>query len=182
MSVTRWFAGEPGDATWRFDHDTLTLATDCGFLSSCDVRYQILVPRAVSVTLTGDNGTITASGFTTALAIRTDNGGIDVKDVSGVLTLLSANGAQHATAVTSEHVEARSKNGEIRLTFDTPPASLAITTENGAVTADLPDEGYHIDARTDSGSLSRSLTEVADSKHHITVTTENGDIHLRARQ
>lgn len=179
VSVTRWFTGERGDATWSIDHDTLALVTKCGALSSCDVRYEITVPRTVAVTLTGDNGTITAAGFTAALSVRTDNGDIDVSDVSGDLTLRSANGAQHATALASEHVEARSENGEITLAFSQPPTSLAVTTDNGAVTAGLPDSGYAIDTHTASGDVERGLTAITSSPRRVTITTESGAIRLR---
>lgn len=179
VEVTRWFAGDSGEATWDFDDNELTLATDCGFLSSCDIRYLVLVPHDVALTLAASNGDVTASGFDTALTIQTENGAIAVEDVSGDLTLHSSSGDQHATGLTAEQVQAQASNGTINLTFSDPPSNLAVSTENGAVTLHLPDAAYAVTISTDNGSVENALTEDADSPHAIDVTTENGDIALR---
>lgn len=185
VEVTRWFSGGSGigggaEATWELAGDTLTLTTRCGgMLGQCDVRYEVLVPWAVTLTVEGENGTISAAGFETDLAIRSDNGAVSVEDASGDLTLNSDNGELRGTGIASSRVDAGSENGQVRLTFAVVPDQVEVTTENGAVTVEVPDAAYNVTTVTDSGEVSVDVPEDANSERTITARTDNGAITLR---
>lgn len=180
VEVTRWFSGDQAEATWELEDDELVLATDCGFLSPCNVRYQVVVPRDLKVALGTSNGNVTASEFSTALAIRTENGDITVNDTSGALSLSSTSGHQSAAGLSSSNVRAQAENGRIELAFKDVPSNVAVTTDNGAVMLQLPDHPYSVVSTTDNGSVKNALNTDEDGSHRIEVRTENGDIDLRA--
>ncbi|WP_134323375.1 DUF4097 family beta strand repeat-containing protein [Cumulibacter soli] len=178
LEVTRWFTGNSDDAIWKMSAGELTLDTDCGPFSACDIRYEVRVPETTTVTLSGDNGNVTAAGFNTPFAVSTDNGSIQVSDMSGDLTLNSANGDQTATGVTSQNVTANAESGAIDLTFAEAPSDVAITTENGSVTLTVPDVAYSVSTITDSGDIEDSLANDPKSAKTLTVSTESGSITL----
>ncbi|TSI11274.1 DUF4097 family beta strand repeat-containing protein [Brevibacterium aurantiacum] len=178
VEVTRWFSGHPGEASWDFAGDELTLATDCGFLSSCDVRYQVAVPQNLAVNLDASNGDVTAADFETALSIRTENGAIAVSDISGELSLNSTSGDQRATDLRSRDVHAQAENGKIELSFKDVPSDVAVTTDNGAIALQVPDQPYAVVSTTDNGAVNNTLNTDKNSPHRIDVTTENGNIEL----
>ncbi|MFR9723020.1 DUF4097 family beta strand repeat-containing protein [Streptomyces sp. MS19] len=184
IEVTRRFSGRSligtgPEATWEFEDDTLTLATDCGLLGQCDVRYEVLVPRNLALAVEGDNGKITATGFDSALEIRTDNGAISVEDAAGGLTLSTENGELRATGLTSGRVDARSESGRVQLSFITAPERVETATDNGAVSIEVPDDTtYKVTTTTDSGDIRTDVPEDPHSPRTITASTDNGAITL----
>lgn len=184
VEVTRWFAagsavgGNP-HADWDFAGDRLTLTTSCGFISTCAVRYEVRVPPNVAVTVQGQNGQISASGFDTALEVSTENGAIVLSDLAGDLDLKSENGQLRATGLSSGQVAAVSSNGEVQLSFEDVPDQVAVATDNGAVTVAVPDATYRVTTSTDSGEVRVDVPESPHSPHTITAQTANGAITLR---
>lgn len=178
VEVTRWFTGDADQAKWTMADDELTLSTNCGFLSSCEVPYKVVIPQSAAVKLQAENAEVSVKGFDSPVSITTENGGISAADIAGDLTLRSTDGDQHAKGLSSEDVSARAENGAVDLTFDKAPSSLKVTTDNGAVNASLPRAAYAVSLRTDNGAESNSLSEDPDSPHSVEVTTENGDISL----
>ncbi|UJP10708.1 DUF4097 domain-containing protein [Microbacterium sp. KUDC0406] len=178
IEVTRWFTGGGDEASWDFTGDELTLAVECGFLSSCEVRYEVVVPRTVAVFLRGSNADVLATGFEAPLDIRTENGAIIVEDIEGDLSLRSTSGDQQAKGLTAQRVEAQASSGAVDLFVTEAPSRLAVATENGAVSVQLPDAAYALSVQTDSGSIENSFTDDSRSPHTIAVTTANGDIAL----
>ncbi|MER7282414.1 DUF4097 family beta strand repeat-containing protein [Dactylosporangium sp. NPDC000244] len=162
IRATRWFAGEPSDATWELADGTLRLATDCsGPFKSCAVRYEIVVPRATVLTVSGDNGAI----------------GVDAPTAD--LTLQSTSGSISATGVASGNVKATSGNGTVDLAFTKAPATVDVTTDNGAVTVSVPPAGYRVTIKTDNGEVRNELPTDPASSHSVAVRTENGAVTLR---
>ncbi|WP_238013819.1 DUF4097 family beta strand repeat-containing protein [Dactylosporangium sp. AC04546] len=188
VEVTRWFSGRDGirgdaEATWELAGERLTLATKCGaIIGPCNVRYEVLVPDGVALTVEGENGKITASGFGTALRIRSANGAVAVDDVSGPLTLNSDSGELRATGITSGRVEAGTQNGKVHLSFAAVPDDVTVTTNNGAVTVEVPNSTYKAITATDSDEVRVDLPQDANSPHAITIQTDNGAITLRTPQ
>ncbi|WP_166968578.1 DUF4097 family beta strand repeat-containing protein [Brevibacterium atlanticum] len=178
VEVTRWFTGDADQATWTMADDELTLSTDCGFLSSCEVRYQVVIPPSAAVSLQAENAEVSVKDFDKSVSIATENGGISATDIVGDLTLRSTNGDQHVESLSSDNVSAQAENGAVDLTFDEAPSSLRVTTDNGAVSASLPRTTYAVSLRTDNGAESNSLSVDPDSPHSVEVTTGNGDISL----
>ncbi|MFE3737101.1 DUF4097 family beta strand repeat-containing protein [Streptomyces sp. NPDC059096] len=185
VEVTRWFSGwsAVGDkpkASWKLDGDKLSLTTDCGsVISNCSARYEILVPRKTALTVEGDNGRTTASGFTTDLDITSDNGAVTVDGASGALTVRSGSGDVRATGLKSTRVDAGSDNGKVHLAFAGVPDQVGVKTNNGGVTVEVPDGTYKVTTKTDNGKVDVDLPSDAGSAHAITATTDNGGITLR---
>ncbi|WDZ93550.1 DUF4097 family beta strand repeat-containing protein [Nocardiopsis sp. HUAS JQ3] len=186
LQVTRWFTegiglGGRSETSWEFDGHDLVLDTDCAVidLGGCRVRYEVLVPEGVALTVEGANGEITAAGFSTELRISSDNGGVEVDGVSGPLSMSSSSGRIRATALASDRVDAESENGEVRISFADAPDEVTARTENGALTVQVPDGEYDVSVTTDSGSVDSDVTDTPGSPHAITATTDNGSINLR---
>ncbi|UVI36108.1 DUF4097 family beta strand repeat-containing protein [Brevibacterium spongiae] len=178
VEVTRWFTGDADQAKWTMTDDELVLSTDCGFLTSCEVRYQVVVPQSAAVSLQAANAEVSATDFDTSVSLATENGGIAASDIGGDLTLRSTNGDQHARGLSSDNVTAQAENGSVDLRFDEAPSNLTVTTDNGEVRTSLPKAAYAVSLRTDNGAQSNSLIEDPDSPHTIEVTTGNGDVTL----
>lgn len=188
IEVTRRFSGwavlRVPEARWGLKHHTLTLDTDCGPVGHCEARYEVRVPKGTSLTVEGDNGNITASGFGTPLRIRSDNGAITAKDISGRLALDTDSGEVRGTGITSRRVEAVSQNGAVHLSFARVPDRVGTRTENGAVEIEVPDTrtAYKVLARTDNADVHTGVPKDTDSPHTVTVHTENGPITLRTAE
>ncbi|MFE3828476.1 DUF4097 family beta strand repeat-containing protein [Streptomyces sp. NPDC059092] len=185
VEVTRWFSGwsAVGDkpkASWKLTGDALSLTTSCGsVISNCGARYEVLVPRRTALTIDGDNGRTTASGFTTDLDISSDNGAVTVSDSSGALTVRSGSGEVRATGLKSRRVEAGSDNGKVYLAFTAVPDQVGVKTDNGGVTVEVPDGTYKVTTKTDNGKVQVDVPNDAGSAHTITATTDNGGITVR---
>ena len=178
----RWslIGGKP-TATWRLAGDRLTLATDCGgLIGGCAVRYEVLVPRGLPVGVEGDNGTISATGFSAALRVRSSNGAIKVAGAAGPLDLRSENGELRSTAIRSPQVSAASQSGRVDLSFAAAPRQVSATTENGDVHVTVPRAAYKVTATTDSGDVRTDLPEDDSSPRSITARTDSGAIILTA--
>ena len=178
--LDRWalIGGDP-TATWKLTGDRLTLATDCGTLvGGCQVRYQVLVPRSLALSIEGDNGTISVTGPSTALSIRTTNGAITVTGATGPLDLRTESGELRSSATRSERVSATSQNGRVALAFAAAPQQVAARTENAEVNITVPRTAYKITTATDSGDVHANLPEDAAAPRSITARTDSGAITL----
>ncbi|GGO80440.1 DUF4097 family beta strand repeat-containing protein [Wenjunlia tyrosinilytica] len=186
VEVTRWFdawsvLGSTPKAKWSMKGSTLRLDVDCGpaVVQNCDARHEVLVPRGVAVTVRGDNGKVTASGFDTPLKITADNGEVIVRGASGKLTLTSDNGEVRASGIRSSHVSAGSDNGEVDLRFAKVPDSVRANSDNGEVTMALPDAEYKVSTRARDGDVHMGIARDDTSKHVISAESDNGEITLR---
>ncbi|MFD5031364.1 DUF4097 family beta strand repeat-containing protein [Streptomyces sp. NPDC058405] len=188
VEVTRrvdgWvFMGTGPDARWKMTDSTLRLAVECDAVASdCTSRNQVKVPRGVAVTVKGDNGSVTASGFDTALRINSDNGSVTVRDSSGPLDLDSDNGAITAEGISARTVSATSNNGAVRIGLAVVPDSVDTSTDNGQVTIDLPGSGtsYAVSASSDNGKVNVDVPTDDSSAHVLKARTDNGKITIRS--
>ncbi|MDX6739966.1 DUF4097 family beta strand repeat-containing protein [Actinocorallia sp. A-T 12471] len=179
----RWalIGGEP-TATWALAGGRLTLATDCGgVIAGCAVRYEVVVPRDVAVDIEGENGTISATGFSAALRVRSSNGAIAVSGATGPLDLRSENGELRSAETGSAQVSATSQSGDVDLAFTAVPRQVAVTTENGEVRVTVPRAAYDVTTTTDSGDVSTDLAADASAPRSITARTGSGAITLTGR-
>ena len=181
VEVTRWFTGDSDEATWQMSSDELRLSTDCGFLSSCDVRYEIRVPHNLEVTATGDSSDIKASGFDTTVNVETDNGSIVLDEMTGDLTIVSSSGNQTLSGITSTNIDTKAENGQIEIALDSPAESLRVETQNGDVSVEAPEAGYALTTDTENGSIDNELNNDSASNNTIDIATENGKITLASR-
>ncbi|AXG77628.1 DUF4097 family beta strand repeat-containing protein [Streptomyces paludis] len=174
--------GSGPKGVWKMDGATLTLKVKCSGLSSdCSSRNEVKVPRGVAVTLTGDNGKVTATGFTTALKLASDNGSITVADSSGPLDLKSDNGSVTARNVSSRTVTVRSDNGAIRLGFSEVPDHVDTLSDNGRTEIVVPPGGsYAVTTSSDNGRVEVDVERDANSPHVVKARSDNGKITVRS--
>lgn len=184
VEVTRWFhgwavLGTTPRAHWSMKGHTLTLRIDCGaaMAHSCADRHRVLVPRGVAVTVHGDNGRVSASGFDTALHVGVSNGAVSVHDVSGALTMTSGNGALNGSGLHSGKVRARTSNGSIHLEFADAPDDVGVHTSNGSVHVDLPKARYQVEHHTHNGAVNVSVPQ-GGTNHKINIASSNGSISV----
>ena len=144
------------------------------------VSYKLSVPRKAS------------------LALRSVNGGISARDLSGALQFETTNGGISLDAV-SGSVHGRTTNGGLDIRLDGAGWSgdgLDVETTNGGVTLALPaDYGAHVETGTTNGSLTVDFPVTVrgriDRKHLIfdvgkggapvRVITTNGGVEVRKR-
>ncbi|MEW1724258.1 DUF4097 family beta strand repeat-containing protein [Streptomyces sp. NPDC093109] len=173
--------GSGPNGVWKMDGSTLTLKVKCtGLANDCSSRHEVKVPRGVAVTLEGDNGKVTATGFTTALKLVSDNGAITVADSSGPLDLKTDNGSVTARNVSSRTVTARSDNGAIRLGLTEAPDSVDTASDNGGTEITLPPGGaYAVTTSSDNGAVNVDVEKDATSPHVVKARSDNGKITVR---
>ncbi|WP_329072949.1 DUF4097 family beta strand repeat-containing protein [Streptomyces sp. NBC_01429] len=185
------FAGSGPKGVWKMDGDTLTLKVKCsGIASDCSSRHDVKVPRGVAVTVHGDNGKVTATGFDTALKVTSDNGAVNVKDSGGPLDLRSDNGSITARGVSARAVTAKTENGAIRLGLAEVPDSVDTSSDNGRIEIELPRSGpdspdgsavsYAVTTSSDNGSVDVDVPNDKDSAHVVKARTDNGKVTVRS--
>ncbi|MZE80852.1 DUF4097 family beta strand repeat-containing protein [Streptomyces xinghaiensis] len=188
VRVTRWFSGWTavgGDVEefWEMEGDTLRIGVRCeGLIDNCGSRHRVEVPRDVAVTVDGDNGKVTATGFATALKLRSDNGSVRVENARGPLELKSDNGKVKAIGVAARRVSAETGNGAVELGFTRVPDQVDVTSDNGSVSVGLPRASYRVDAKAGNGDTDVTVPRDTASKHRITVRSDNGDITVRTAE
>ncbi|MEU9357491.1 DUF4097 family beta strand repeat-containing protein [Streptomyces sp. NPDC048301] len=187
IEVTRridgWvFLGSGPDPVWRLDGDTLRLEVKCrAMISNCEARHEVKVPRGISLTVEGDNGDVSAAGFTTALRIEADNGAVHVRDVAGSLNLRADNGRIDADRVSGASVVARADNGSIAIGFSRVPDLVDTISDNGSVLVDLPagSSAYAVSAQADNGDVSVDVPRSESSGHVVKARSDNGEVTVR---
>lgn len=188
VEVTRQFdgwvvLGNGPEAVWEMEDGVLRLQVKCeAMVSDCEARHQVRVPRGVAVTVQGDNGNVTASGFDTRLDLTSDNGEVLVRNSSGPLKLKSDNGAVVAERISASSVSAHSDNGSVRLMFTGVPMLVETVSDNGGITIDLPtgDETYAVTAEADNGDVSVKVPRRDDSTHVVRARSDNGEVTVRS--
>ncbi|WP_351236763.1 DUF4097 family beta strand repeat-containing protein [Streptomyces sp. NPDC002133] len=181
--VDGWvFMGEGPDPEWTLRDGTLTLRVKCSAVASdCEARHSVRVPRGVAVDVRDDNGSVTASGFATALTVRADNGTVTVRDSSGPLDLVADNGEITGKRVASRTVTAGSDNGSVELDFAVVPDLVDGSSANGAITVEVPgSKAYRVTAVAENGETSVGVTQDPKSPHIIKAHSDNGEVVVRA--
>ncbi|MFF0554797.1 DUF4097 family beta strand repeat-containing protein [Streptomyces sp. NPDC020472] len=180
--VDGWvFMGSGPDADWKLVDGRLTLRVECDAVAaSCSAVHRIQVPRGVAVTVEDDNGGVTAEGFDTPLKVRSDNGDVRVRKVSGALDLGGGNGDLDVDgSVTSAEVAVRSDNGDVRITLAAVPRKVDVVTDNGDVTVTVPEAEYAASGSSDNGDVRIDVPRRDGSGHVVSLRSDNGDVAVR---
>jgi len=144
--------------------------------SNAQVRYEIKVPVKMDLDISSTNGSLTVSGCSGMLKLRTTNGKISGEEISGSVEAKTTNGAiemEMFQVNPSEELSLRTTNGSIRLYLpEKINADLRAKTTNGSIRCELPlEEGF---------SKSRYLLEgsINDGGPLIYLKTTNGSIKV----
>jgi DUF4097 and DUF4098 domain-containing protein YvlB len=131
------------------------------------VRYELTVPRSMSLDVENVNGTISVSDVTGKHELETTNGKIDVERCAGSLDASTTNGAISA-----------------ELTNVTRGQALRFSTTNGAIAVSLPSSlAVDVDAGTTNGSIKSDLpvatTKISRNSLRGTINGGGTPLHLR---
>ncbi|MEV0345276.1 DUF4097 family beta strand repeat-containing protein [Nonomuraea sp. NPDC050680] len=147
--------------------DTLELAFDCptswglgAWGVTCDVSYQVEVPKGLRV------------------KVRSDSGDLTLKGLSGALEATSDSGAVEASGLTGKYVVAKTDSGDMTLTFTGPPDKVTTVTDSGKTVIHVPQRPYRIDARTDSGNKVIRTASDTSAQRSIALSSDSGDMEV----
>ena len=165
----------------RIDGDTFRISDgDCAMPvgAVCRVRWLLQVPPTLHVRVATENGDITVSGLAGAVNLVSRSGEVKARALSGqAVQLLSHDGSVTGTDIRSSHVIATSQEGDISLTFRTPPKVVQGQSSSGSVAVVLPDgdETYKVVASTEGGkTISANLD--ADAARRVTARSDTGAV------
>jgi hypothetical protein len=165
--------------THRASAGTLTLDSRCPALETCSVGYDVTVPRAVTVRVSDNVGTIRLESLSGQVTAHTNAGDIDLGSVSGPIDVTGRAGSILGQNVSSVHATLRLSAGRIDVTFSAVPTAITATTDVGSVNLRLPGNvPYAINTSVSVGSTAVSVTRNPASPHSITASTRTGSITI----
>ena len=191
-----------GDATrveqkvqWSFRRPAVSVANNgnqliirshCPFqiVWSCSVQLTVQLPPSTAVDVHTGSGNVAVAGLTAGAALTTSDGSVKATGVLGNLTMRSNNGNVTATDARSEHVDASSSDGSVRLDLASSPTEVHATSGNGNVTVLVPDQpgvAYQVSSHTGNGSQAVSVRTDPSSPRHITARSGDGDVQVKYR-
>jgi hypothetical protein len=140
--------------------DLLNLGYRCPSGSrDCGVSFDLLVPRALAVTVRWGIGDIRLGGLTFPVLVRTGIGQIQASDMSGALIRLSTG------------------TGMISAQCTASPQLLVASSGVGTVTIHVPvTVPYRVSAKTQVGSVRMTVPQAARSEHKIFAFTGTGTV------
>ena len=149
-----------------------------GYRHEWSVSYRILVPRRYDIALTSENGSVDVADVSGHLDLGSENGEVTLNRVGGAIHLKSENGSVDVTL------------GGARLDSE----GLDVESENGSVDVRVP-AGFaaHIDARSETGSMAVDFpitvqgrlepnhitTDIGGGGPTIRISSENGSVSIK---
>lgn len=160
----------------------VVLESRCPVATACSVDYEVQVPAAFTVQVTGRSGGVAVSGVTGPLSVDTDSGDIRVSDVTGDLDLRTGSGQVVGSRVGSGAVLAGSGSGDVRLDLSVAPREVRAETSSGAVEVVAPGgRVYRVDARSGAGEERVDVPVDPAAPASIRAASNSGDVTVRAR-
>ncbi|HEY6758399.1 MAG TPA: hypothetical protein VI318_02875 [Baekduia sp.] len=131
-------------------------------LRGCSVRYRVVVPDNVPLSIRTTSGSVSFSGYRGSARIETDGGDIAIAGFCGFSLQARAEGGGNITATTA-----------------CPPPQLSLRTTTGAVRARVPGGRYRIDASTSGAApLIRGLTADSGAPFAIQAVSGSGAVSV----
>ncbi|TFD20688.1 DUF4097 family beta strand repeat-containing protein [Cryobacterium sp. TMT4-10] len=166
--------------------DVTTITGGCPrqWFGYCSLQLKVTMPASLPLTVTSQNGGLSAAGLTGSQKLVTTNGGIQMTGTRGDVELITTNGAIRVLESASRRVNATTTNGKVELDFAAPPSAVVARSTNGTVTVRVPgdDTTYAVDAHTTNGTIeSGSVPTDPSSRRTITASTTNGNVTISRR-
>jgi hypothetical protein len=157
---------------------------DAGRPARLSVRYRLLVPKGVRVTLRTENGGVTVDGLDGAVVASATNGGITGRQLSGAVEGTTVNGGVRVDlAAVSGEVRLSAVNGGVFL--EVPPtaaASVEATAVNGGVTIDQRLSGASVRRDESSAGPTKQLSvPLNGGGPRVNLQTTNGGVRVVVR-
>jgi hypothetical protein len=165
--------------THRAGAGTLTLDSHCPSLETCSVGYDITVPRATTVRVNDNVGTIRLESLSGDVVASTNVGSINLRSVSGPVVMTSHTGTIAGQDVSSAHATLRVSVGKIEVTFSAAPASISATGSVGSVALRVPGNvAYAVSTHISAGSTEVTVSRNPASPHAITASISTGSVTI----
>jgi hypothetical protein len=131
-------------------------------LHGCSVRYRVVVPDNVPLTIRTTDGTVRFRGYRGSARVTTERGDIDITGFCGFSLQARADGG-----------------GDIDASTACPPPQLSLRTTTGAVRAQVPVGRYRVDASTSGGRAQvRGVTVDAGAPFAIQALSGSGAVSV----
>jgi hypothetical protein len=132
--------------------------------SACSVRYRVVVPDNVPVSVRTAAGTVRFRGYRGSARVATRGGDIDIGSYCGF------------------SLEARAESGDIDASAACAPQELSLRSTSGSVHASVPPGRYRVEAESASGSHRvLGVASVADAPYSIQALSSSGNVLVEAR-
>ena len=133
--------------------------------SGCSVRYRLVVPDDVPVTVRTSGGKVSFGGYRGSARVTTRSGDIDIESFCGF------------------SLEARAESGDIDVSTACAPQQLSLRSTSGSVLASVPAGRYMVEAESASGEHQvRGVDAVSESPFSIQALSSSGDVSVEGRR
>lgn len=171
------------DTSAHVEGSALVVDMDCppGPPLWCEADYRITVPADVAVEIDSTNGRTLVRDVDGDVSVDGRNGRIELVRVSGDVRAETSNGRITARGMRSARLEARSRNGSVRVAFAEPPTAVTARTENGSVDVVVPDdeEAYRVEVESFVGGTDTAVRTDPGSARVIVALSRNGSVTVR---
>jgi hypothetical protein len=131
---------------------------------ACSVRYRLVVPDNVPVTVRTAGGTVRFRDYRGSARVTTGGGDVDIAGFCGF------------------SLEAHAETGDIAASAACAPQQLTLRSTDGSVRVSVPPGRYQVEAESASGREStRGLDPVADAPFAIQALSSTGDVTVEGR-
>ncbi|MEV0597277.1 DUF4097 family beta strand repeat-containing protein [Nonomuraea cavernae] len=161
-----WHKNKP-ETSHEVQGDTLELAFACPITwgwgamgTSCDVSYQVEVPKELRVKVISDSGDLTLKGLSGSLEASTDSGAIKTIGLTG------------------KQVSAKTDSGDMTLAFTGQPDTVTTSTDSGKTVIHVPRGPYKIVATTDSGNKDITAASDSSAESSLELSSDSGDMEV----
>ncbi|EME56786.1 DUF4097 family beta strand repeat-containing protein [Amycolatopsis decaplanina] len=185
----RW--NKPGDA-FRVEGDTLVLA-GCG--TTCEVRYDVVVPAGIPVSGKLDSGALDIAGVST-VDVTVDSGRVEVSDVPGTVKVKADSGRVELKNIGQDvdvdansgvikgerlggNVQAHADSGRIDLAL-VKAANVTAKSDSGSIEVTVPAGDYNVTGATDSGHRDIGVNQSGSAPHKLDLNTDSGSVKVKA--
>jgi hypothetical protein len=165
--IDRFAFGHDADVRRALTGGELRIRSRCPSTvpSGCSVRYRVVVPDNVPVTVRTAGGTVRFRGYRGSARVTTRGGDIDIGSFCGF------------------SLEARAESGDIDASAACAPQALSLRSTSGSVRASVPPGRYRVEAESASGSHRvLGVASVADAPFSIQALSSSGDVVVEARR
>jgi|HubBroStandDraft_2_1064218.scaffolds.fasta_scaffold294121_1 DUF4097 and DUF4098 domain-containing protein YvlB len=173
----------PSDSE-RIHDGTLTIQSVCAsiyFNNNCNRSYVIHVPADATVNARTGQGDIVVSGVNSAETLHTGQGDLVVSGRPLSLWGTTDQGSVNGNGLSSKSVYVNSGQGDIYMSFTSPPTVATVLTEQGSVYITVPKgpDLYDVMASTDQGSRVVDVPQDTESHRLIKASTLQGNVFVR---
>ena len=187
VSMTRsytWSLHKPTIGNRR-NGDRLSVTSSCPLTvgRGCSGRIRLVVPNNVEVRVHGSDGSLTLRNLDGVVDATTSDGSLVASNLTGPLTMRTSDGSVQATGLRSDHVEAVTSDGSVRLAFVLPPLAVTARTSDGSIAVVVPRDGtaYDVSLSTSDGSHQVAVPTDSHASHRIGLRSSGGSIRVTDR-